>query len=245
LHEFANKLTVAGKQVLMRPCLIIDAVKKWDLRALYLPDQKRILLDASQPSAKQRWNEGHEIIHSVLAWHEGTTFGDNQNTLAPACYAELEWEANYGAGQLLFLQNRFTEQVNDLPLERKQIQNLGKEYGNTFTSTLWKVLEGSRYAACGAIHPHPRRLTENFDPKQPIRYFIRSKNFAETFSTVTETELFQKVQSYCTNARGGPLGQATLCLEDDRGERYEFSFETFYNQHDALTLGVCRRRQAA
>lgn len=243
LREFANKVKLGAKQVLMRPGLIIDTVKNWDLKALYLPDQKRILIDSSLPPTKQRWSESHEIIHSVLPWHEDTTFGDNRGTLTPACYEELEWEANYGAGQLLFLHKHFKENADDLALSLKSFQLLGKQYGNSLTTTLWRVVEGSRFACFGAIHDHPWRPPDGFNPAQPIRYLIQSRNNAEVFPKVTEIEIFDVNKSYCSRARGGPLGDTTTVFKDIRGERFEFSMETFYNTHDALTLGVCRRKQ--
>jgi hypothetical protein len=243
LREFAHKVKLGAKQVMMRPGLIIDVVKNWDLKALYLPDQKRILIDSSLPATKQRWSESHEIIHSVLPWHQDTTFGDNKGTLTPACYEELEWEANYGAGQLLFLHKHFQEQSDDLALNLKSFQNFGKQYGNSLTTTLWRVVEGSRFACFGAIHAHPWRPPDDFNPAQPIRYLIQSRNYAAVFPKVTEIEIFDTIRSYCSGARGGPLGESTTVFEDLSGERFEFSMETFYNQHDALTLGVCRRKQ--
>src|SRR6266704_5158962 len=95
---------IAGVQILQRPMLLLDAVRKFDLRALYLPDRKRILLDQSQPDAKQRWNEAHEIGHSLLPWHADLMLGDHEQSLTPGCHAQVEAEANYTAGQLLFLQ---------------------------------------------------------------------------------------------------------------------------------------------
>lgn len=44
-----SRLKRAGKQLLKRPTLLGEAIKKFDLRALYLPDQKRILIDDSIP----------------------------------------------------------------------------------------------------------------------------------------------------------------------------------------------------
>ena len=49
LQEVISKMTMAGKQVLARPSRILDAVRKFDLRALYIPDRKKILLDKDQP----------------------------------------------------------------------------------------------------------------------------------------------------------------------------------------------------
>lgn len=49
LRETFSRMKVAGKQVLLRPTLLRDAVRTLSLKALYLPDQKRILLDKNLP----------------------------------------------------------------------------------------------------------------------------------------------------------------------------------------------------
>ena len=61
LEETVHRLKVAGKQVIRRPSLLLDVVKKLDLKALWVPDRSRILIDSEIPSAKQRWGEAHEI----------------------------------------------------------------------------------------------------------------------------------------------------------------------------------------
>jgi hypothetical protein len=40
LQSVASKLKRGGMRLLKRPMLLIDAIKKFDLRALYLPDPK-------------------------------------------------------------------------------------------------------------------------------------------------------------------------------------------------------------
>ena len=77
LQETVSKIRIAGIQVYKRPTLLVDAIRKTSLQALYLPDQRRILLDKSLPKLKHRWNEGHEIGHSLIPWHEAIMLGDN------------------------------------------------------------------------------------------------------------------------------------------------------------------------
>ena len=74
-----------------------DAVQNLSLKALYLPDQKRILLDQDLPLLKHRWNEAHEIGHDIIPWHTGMMLGDTEQTLTPACHQIMEAEANYAA----------------------------------------------------------------------------------------------------------------------------------------------------
>jgi hypothetical protein len=81
LRETISRIKVAGLQVLKRPSLLIDAIRKLELKALCLPDVRRILIDETRPTAKQRWDEAHEIGHSLLPWHAEVTLGDNTVTL--------------------------------------------------------------------------------------------------------------------------------------------------------------------
>lgn len=78
LRETAHRLKVAGKQVIRRPVLLLDVVRKLELKALWVPGRKRILIDSELASPKQRWGEAHEIAHSIIPWHEPVMHGDKQ-----------------------------------------------------------------------------------------------------------------------------------------------------------------------
>lgn len=245
LQETISRLMVAGKQVLQRPSLLIDAIRKLDLRALYIPDQKRILIDQSQPQLKHRWSEAHEIGHSVIPWHEGAMLGDNDLTLMPECHEQIEAEANYAAGRLLFLRNLFEVHALDFSRNIQSVVQLKKTFGNTYTTTFWRCVEtwGNEIPVVGLItdHPHPSRRTESFNPFSPCKYFIQSELFSQQYSRVSEVELFNKIEVYCSAKKGGPLGANELILMDDNGVEHVFMFETFFNNYNALTLGIYLR----
>lgn len=240
LREVAHRLVIAGKQVLARPSLLKDVIQKLDLKALFVPDRKRILIDSTLPSAKQRWTEGHEIGHSIIPWHLETMLGDDKHTLKPSCHERIENEANFTAGQLLFFKEKFVRDARDLQPAISSVTALKARYGNTITTTLWRYVEQCESPMLGGISEHPHRQTEKFDPANPFRYFVGSMKFQELFSGISEVEIYEQVRGYCQNRRGGPLGAADLVLPDDAGDRHLFHFETFYNQHEALTLGVYR-----
>src|SRR4051794_36690996 len=63
IREVASKLFIAGKQIIARPTLLVDVIRKAQLSALWLPDRKRILIDSETPLLKHRWYETHEIGH--------------------------------------------------------------------------------------------------------------------------------------------------------------------------------------
>ncbi len=246
LREKVSRLAVAGAQIIERPTLLFDAVRKFDLRALYLPDRRRILLDETQPTPKQRWNEAHEIGHSILPWHADLMLGDHEQSLTPGCHAQIEAEANYTAGQLLFLQDRFLTAANDSTPTLDAVRALKSGFGNTYTTTFWRFIEGAHtdLPMIGLIGPHPRRLPANFNVSDPFRYVIESPAFVETFKSVAVADLHRAVSSYCGGQRAGPLGAAEIVLTDRNGDGHVFHFESFGNTYDCLTLAVYRRRHA-
>lgn len=242
LRETVSRLKIAGLQVLKRPTLLADAVRTLSLKALYLPDQKRILLDNDLPPIKHRWNEAHEIGHDIIPWHAGMMLGDSEKELIPSCHAQMEAEANFAAGQLLFMAERFVTEARDSAPTLDLVRQLNERFGNTITSTLWRYIEQTHpdLPMIGLVtgHPHSSRRKADFNPADPCRYCIQSPAFAARFGNLTEIHLFQRVARYCGAQRGGTIGADEVTLQDDAGEQHIFHFETFFNRYEALTLGI-------
>jgi hypothetical protein len=242
LREMVSKAMIAGKQIIARPTLLLDVVRKFDLKAFWVPDRRRIMIDKSQPEPKWRWNETHEIIHSVVPWHDGAMMGDTEYTLTPGGHEQVEAEANYGAGRLLFLQGLFDEYVRGSKPSFDLVQGAKKQFGNTLTTSFWRLIEALDIPALGVIGKHPHHERKEIDLAQPFRYFVGSRKFLELFSGVTETEAFAMVKSYCSWNKKGPLGQKELIIADDNGDEHVFLFETFSNSYDVFTLITYVRR---
>jgi hypothetical protein len=94
-------------------------------------------------------------------------------------------------------------------------------------------VELSPSAAVDAISGHPHRGAKNFSPRNPLRYFIRSRTFERQFHAVTESDVYCGIRSYCENRSGGTLGTGKLRFFDDDGLPHLFQFETFFNRHEA------------
>ena len=240
LKDFVHTLKIGARQVVERPVLLVEAIQTLDLKALFLPDRKRILLDRSLPILKQRWSEAHETIHSVLPWHSALTLGDTTLTLTPACHDQIEAEANYGAGRLLFLGDLFAERASDLAPTIRNVMALHDQFGNTITTTLWRYVELSEQVLFGAVSAHPHHPPDKFDPNKPCRYFIRSAKFAAQFTGELETDVFCQLGAYCSHKKSGPLGTGEITLVDANGNKRHFLCETFSNRYEALTLGVSK-----
>ena len=233
-----SRLKRAGKQLLSRPGLLGDAIKKFDLRALYLPDQRRVLIDDGTPVPKHRWLEAHEIGHDLLPWHREMMLGDDESTVSTSAHAKIEAEANYTAGGLLFMGNRFREECRSLESPTiEKIKALKKAYGNTMTTTFWRVIDyaGEDKPILGFIGNHP---TAGPGATTMFRHLILSPAFLRLFPSPAIAEIENEIRHYCGWRKKGPLGQGAIMLRDHDGKRHEFSFESFFNGYDALTLGV-------
>jgi Zn-dependent peptidase ImmA (M78 family) len=244
LQETISRMKIAGKQIIKRPSLLLDVVKKAKISALWIPDHKRILIDQDSPKLKHRWYEGHEIGHSLAEWHGLYLFGDDKNSLGQTCHEKLESEANFASGQLLFLQDRFVVEANDSQATLDTVKTLSKTFGNTIASTLWRFVEETHLdkLMVGVVSHHPHHPKEDFDAQVPIKYLIESVGFREQFGTINILKLFSEVKNYCSHATRGPLGSRMITLEDVNGESHLFRFESFYTGYDCLTLGVYVRK---
>lgn len=232
----ASRLRRGGKQLLSDPTVVADAIKKFDLRAFYLPKQKKILIDDSLPVAKHRWLEAHEIGHSLLPWHQDMMLGDDEITPTSATHDRMEAEANFAGGSLIFLNDKFVKECKDVKPTIQNALKLKKRYGNTITTTLWRMIEhtGEDRPLLGLIGPHPRQIPPG---TLPFRHVIPSSAFGAQFDLPSIDALIREIQNYSWGSKG-PIGSAELILTSKTRVRHAFRFETFFNNWDALTLGV-------
>ena len=163
LREFISKVKIGAQQLFLRPTLIFDVVKKASVSAFWIPDGKRILIDRNLPEKKHRWAETHEVIHSITEWHKLFLFGDSTRELNPACHDLLEAEANYGAGQLLFMRGRFAQEARDMEMSLATVKTLSTRFGNTMTSTLWRYVE---HFTAGSVTLASKLIDGNFPDYQ-------------------------------------------------------------------------------
>ena len=242
LQETVHRLRVAGKQVIKRPGLLLDVVRRLDLKALFVPDTKRILLDADLATPKQRWGEAHEIGHSVIEWHSAMMHGDQERTLGLSCQEQIEGEANYAAGRLLFLRDEFTRRVKDTAcVDFDFVKKIKKEFGNTMASTVWRIAETLEAPAFTLVSQHPNEPLDKTKPA--VRYFVRSRMFEKQFASICEAGLFEIICGFCFGKRG-PIGNDVVVLKDANGDAHEFHVQTFWNGYEALTLGTYVRKRS-
>jgi hypothetical protein len=69
--------------------------------------------------------------------------------------------------------------------------------------------------------------------------------FKERFGAFTAEQGYALVAKHATWKSRGPVFNATDVLVDDRGDTYEFVFESFCNTHTLLTIGAVAQRRPA
>jgi Zn-dependent peptidase ImmA (M78 family) len=239
VRETISRVRVGAKLFFERPTRIWEAIKTANLKALWIPEQKRILVDGDLHAMKKRWNFAHEIGHSIIDWHRDFTFGDDSLTLVEGYHIDLEAEANYGAGRLLFLQDIFTQHVKGVQHTLKSLNKVADGFGNSWTSTLYRTVEILDVPAFAIIGGHPVRKNS----EEKTRHFITSASFDALFPNFDEAEALKVIRSYCGYSTRGPLGECTFPLVGVGGERWEFMIESFALPYgDVLTLAILLRK---
>jgi Zn-dependent peptidase ImmA (M78 family) len=244
LNHFLHKLMIAGKQVLTQPTRLLTALQKWDIKALWIPEKRRILLDDSIAKLKKRWTETHEIGHSIIPWHEEYLHGDPETSLSVSCRVIIEAEANYAAGQILFPKKFFRESLPEInAVNLKTIMKLSKSFGNTVASTLWRVVETLDVPCFGFISEDPRlalppSISQNEQPPKQTRHFFCSRPFAERFSRVSEKSVWKFLSKNCTSAKWNLL-DANVDVPEDNGQKLPFHMEPVNQTHYVATFAIC------
>jgi len=99
--------------------------------------------------------------------------GDSEKELTLSCHAQLEAEANYAAGQILFMAGRFVEEAGSSAPTLSVVRELNGRCGSSITSTLWRYVEQVRpdlpMVGLATGHPHRSRRKAEFDPTEPFR----------------------------------------------------------------------------
>ena len=235
LDRAKHKLRIHGRR-------LVEVLNKVRLQAVLLFDESRICIDQDLPTIKHPWASCHETGHRILSWHKPFFFADTAETLDPAYQVDLEDEANYTAGRLLFLGDRFTQDARDIPATVAGLKVLPKRYGASLTTTLRRYVEQGPEIAMAMLVSTPAWGEQPDDQPHLWRHFVPSARFSGLFPETSADELRVLVDNHAQYRRGGTVAEFGLELLDVRGDRHELRAWSFNNQHYLLTLFVEERK---
>jgi hypothetical protein len=239
LQRVAHRIQIGAKKVVN---VVRDKIR---LAALWLPTEKRILVDDSQPEPKRIWASFHDTVHAVLPWHRDFFLGDTAQTLEPDYQDMLESEANYGSSALMFGGQLFTTQALDTTPGWQAVQHLRKVHDKSLVTTFRRYIERGHDKPLAGLISTPWWMPKPDDQITRCRHFVRSRRFEREFPSVSPDQLLQTVNRHTQRRRGGIVGEFTVSLENVAGELADFYAESFFNQHYLLTLFVQTKRGGA
>lgn len=234
LQRFAHRIRIGKDRI------VNVARDKIRLAALWLPSERRILVDQSLPKPKQTWASFHDTIHTALPWHRDFYLGDTAQTLEPDYQEMLESEANYGASTLMFGGQLFTAQALDTIPCWQSIERLQKAHRKSFAATFRRYVEHGHDGSLAGLVSTPWWMSKPADQVTRCRHFVRSRRFEREFPEVSPDKLLQAVNESTAPRKWGIAGEFTLPLKGAAGELREFVAESFFNQHYLMTLFVAR-----
>ena len=235
LRRFAHRLQIGKTKILN---VVRDKVR---LAAVWLPDEKRILIDTSQPKPKQVWASFHDTVHTVLPWHREFFLADTAQSLEHEYQDMLESEANYGASGLMFGGKVFTAQALDTTPCWKSIEQLQKMHEKSYVTTFRRYVEHSHDRPLAGLVSTPWWKQIPADQITRCRHFICSGRFAKEFPGVHPNQLLEFVNRSTRPRKWGVAGEFTIQVEDACGDQRTFVAEAFFNQHYLMTLFVEQR----
>ena len=227
-----HKFRVTGKK------LIKTIRRKIGLVAVLLYDENRILIDSELPEMKRDWPTYHEVTHKILPWHRMYFHGDTAQTLDPDWQEQLEYEANYGASELMFCGPVFTEAALDTVPNWSSIKALKDRYKSSFSTTLRRYVQHSHDRPMAMLTSTPSWMRKPEDQPERWRHFVASERFRLYFGRARPEVLLHHVDENARRRRGGPVADFICCLTDDNGVPHEFRVESFFNGYYLQTLFV-------
>jgi IrrE N-terminal-like domain len=183
---------------------------------------RTLYVDERQSAVRRRFTEAHELVHALCPWHEAVLRLDTEAELFRPVAAQLEREANAGAGLLIF-QGRSPAGAEPLSISRSL--DLAAAYGASAHATLHHlVVNHPGPAALLVVGRFPCR-----DGSLPIWRTIRSPAFGARLPSVVEARSALRELVEATRRAGRAAG--SLVLADRHGRRSRCTADGYYNRH--------------
>ena len=111
-----------------------------------------IQIAPTNSAERERFVTCHEITHAILPWQADlAVLGDNQRTLSRRVTALFEREANQGAAEILFQQDRLARMAQDYPVAISTPVVLAECFGASIHATFRRWVESIDAVACGLV----------------------------------------------------------------------------------------------
>ena len=210
-----------------------------NIRAALSLNDRLVAVQSGLSDKRSRFSIFHEIGHFILPEHRERLFLDNDETLSWWAKSRMEGEANRIAADLLFQQNRFTEESVDYPVSLKTILELAPKYEASYEAALRRFTERHVLQCAVIVYDKISGATENDfeDERYRLQYTITSEPFRKRFfSGLQLTEGSVSGPELYKPKYWGEVVQQELDVENNKSEKWVFATETFSNGYKIFQL---------
>jgi hypothetical protein len=105
------------------------------IKAFFSTKERTILISTDLHSAKQAFAKGHELGHAHIPWHQEIFYACDEFDLNPQTRAQLEWEANTFAAEILIPSPLLAEMHSKFPTSMETVLILKELSGASIESS--------------------------------------------------------------------------------------------------------------
>lgn len=199
--------------------------------------ERTVFIDTSEPEPRQLFTDGHEAMHAICEWHGEALKLDNEDSLFREVRAQIEAEANFGAGHLIFQGGRFHRRALEDQVSIRTPMVLAREYGASRHAALHHyvdehpdtvgLLVAGRYPYCDGTLP----IWRSVESREFLRRFGRLRHLLPDGRLVindNSAPLAEVIQASRT-ALDPP--STVVGIPDGDGSKIPFVAEAFFNGH--------------
>ncbi|MEQ1670516.1 MAG: ImmA/IrrE family metallo-endopeptidase [Hyphomicrobium sp.] len=203
--------------------------------ALFSMKESVILVSNDLPEPKKPFAKGHELGHSVIEWHREILYVCDEHDLAPGTRAQMEFEANTFAAEVLCPRPLVQKVYALFPTDMNTVIKLKEWSGASIETCAQAYVDG-----------HPGKVVlawldeEVGQGGSPILKLTRKRlsgsAVGTALSTLTKNQVFDANHAMFTESRTRCMVQATSITIGDSPKRYRAS--VFNNGYRVMVLLV-------
>ncbi len=218
------------------------------LLGAFWKEERVVFIDEEQGESRRQWTDAHEAVHVMCGWHAEVLRLDNEDTLFKELHDEIEAEANYGAGHLVFQGGRFHRRALADQISIRTPIALSSSYGASRHATLHYYVEE---------HPFPIALlvTGRYpyaDGTLPIWRSVESEPFRKRHGrlerllpggklSIEDRADAPLAEIVCKSKLAVDPPSCEVTIPDLGGRDREFVAEAFFNGHCHFVTVVDRK----
>ena len=225
------------------PAHLRRAMRKLSFKIQALLDRKtrEVHIDPTiRTPGRAAFKRLHEVTHHILPWQQALAYADDQSTFSWEGTKTFEWQANFGAAELLFQRRLFGDMAADYEIGLASILELASLFGSSVHAAMRRYVGSHAGAVAGTV------VELSPFSFQPLAYRRREAVCSQRWATTYgDTAYWPKIlrsppYGFIELARSTQPGQSTVCGDwryvDIQNRAVDLNVEVWNNSYNILVL---------